>query len=217
VGCYKTQLYEENFESKIAFMNVSPFETYQHYLSLKNHFTNPKYDFFKYGAKTRASVTSFNKRKDKYWFEKTSRKYSDKEVVDFLVSNFSSSDNPQNLWIGEIINSGERTYAEWMKRQQSLTYLFKEQSNELFSENKLEDVFNCSKGHPPVLKKFLSGIISLETLVIYDKIFLFGNKFDRKLDDPVWETVSLKLKKYSPFINIDVFQYKKILRSIIDE
>ena len=198
-------------------LKVTPFETYQHYLSLKNHFTNPKYDFFKYGAKTRASVTSFNKRKDKYWFEKTSRKYSDKEVVDFLVSNFSSSDNPQNLWIGEIINSGERTYAEWMKRQQSLTYLFKEQSNELFSENKLEDVFNCSKGHPLVLKKFLSGIISLETLVIYDKIFLFGNKFDRKLDDPVWETVSLKLKKYSPFINIDVFQYKKILRSIIDE
>ena len=115
-------------------LKVSPFETYQHYLSLKNHFTNPKYDFFKYGAKTRASVTSFNKRKDKYWFEKTSRKYSDKEVVDFLVSNFVSADNPQNLWIGEIINSGERNYAEWTKRQQSLTYLFKEQSSELLSE-----------------------------------------------------------------------------------
>jgi hypothetical protein len=190
-------------------LKVSPFETYQHYLSLKNHFTNPKYDFFKYGAKTRASVTSFNKRKDKYWFEKTSRKYSDKEVVDFLVSNFTATDNPQNLWIGEIINSGERNYAEWMKRQQSLTYLFKEQSNELFSENELESVFNCSKGHPTVLKKFLSGTISLETLVIYDKIFLFGNKFDKQLLDPVWETVSLKLKKYSPFLNIDVFNYKK--------
>jgi len=196
---------------------MSPFETYQHYLSLKNHFTNPKYDFFKYGAKTRASVTSFNKRKDKYWFEKTSRKYSDKEVVDFLVSNFTATDNPQNLWIGEIINSGERNYAEWMKRQQSLSYLFKEQSNELFSENELESVFDCSKGHPIVLKKFLSGTISLETLVIYDKIFLFGNTFDKKLLDPVWETVSLKLKKYSPFINIDVFNYRKILRSIINE
>jgi len=198
-------------------LKVTPFETYQHYLSLKNHFTNPKYDFFKYGAKTRASVTSFNKRKDKYWFEKTSRKYSDKEVVDFLVSNFTATDNPQNLWIGEIINSGERTYAEWMKRQQSLTYLFKEQSSELFSENKLDDVFNCSKGHPPVLKKFLSGKISLETLVIYHKIFLFGSTFDKQLSDPVWESVSLKLKKYSPFINIDVSNYKKILRSIINE
>jgi hypothetical protein len=198
-------------------LKVTPFETYQHYLSLKNHFTNPKYDFFKYGAKTRASVTSFNKRKDKYWFEKTSRKYNDKEVVDFLVSNFTATDNPQNLWIGEIINSGERNYAEWTKRQQSLTYLFKEQSNELFSESKLDDVFNCSKGHPPVLKMFLGGKISLETLVIYDKIFLFGNTFDKKLLDPVWESVSLKLKKYSPFINIDVFNYRKILRSIINE
>ena len=198
-------------------LKVSPFETYQHYLSLKNHFTNPKYDFFKYGAKTRASVTSFNKRKDKYWFEKTSRKYNDKEVVDFLVSNFTATDNPQNLWIGEIINSGERNYAEWMKRQQSLTYLFKEQSNELLSENELESLFNCTKGHPPILKKFLSGSVSLETLTIFDKVFHFSKNFDRKLDDPVWETVSLKLKKYSPFLNIDVFQYKKILRTIIDE
>ena len=198
-------------------LKVTPFENYQHYLSLKNHFTNPKYDFFKYGARTRASISSFNKRKDKYWFEKTSRKYSDKEIVDFLVSNFANSDNPQNLWIGEIINSGERTYAEWMRRQQSLTYLFKEQSNELFSENELESLFNCSKGHPKILKEFLSGRLSLETFVIYDKIFQFSKNFDKNLTDPVWETVSLKLKKYGPFINIDVFNYKKILRSIIDE
>ena len=198
-------------------MIVTPFETYQHYLSLKNHFTNPKYDFFKYGAKTRASVTSFNKRKDKYWFEKTSRKYSDKEVVQFLVSNFTAVDNPQNLWIGEIISSGERNYSEWTKRQQSLTYLFKEQSNELLSNNELETLFDCSKGHPILLKKYLGGDVSLETFVIYDRIFSFRGKFDKKLLDPVWETVSLKLKKYSPFLNIDVFRYKKILREILDE
>ena len=198
-------------------MIVTPFETYQHYLSLKNHFTNPKYDFFKYGAKTRASVTSFNKRKDKYWFEKTSRKYSNQEVLKFLVSNFAAADNPQNLWIGEIINSGERTYAEWTKRQQSLTYLFKEQSNELLSDNELESLFDCSKGHPVILKKYLGGNVNLETLVIFDRIFSFSKNFDKKLDDPVWETVSLKIKKYSPFLNIDVFKYKNILRDILDE
>jgi hypothetical protein len=196
---------------------VSPFETYQHYLSLKNHFTNPKYDFFKYGAKTRASITSFNKRRDKYWFEKTSRKYSDKEVVDFLVSNFVAADTPGNLWIGSLINGGEKVYLDWKKRQQSLTYLFKEQSTELFLENELETVFNCSKGHPPVLKKFLSGQLSLETLTIYEKIFHFSKTFDKKLLDPVWETVSLKISKYNPFLNIDVFSYKKILREIVNE
>ena len=198
-------------------MIVTPFEVYQNYLSLKSHFNNPKYDYFKYNKKVRATLTSFNRRKDKYFFERTSRKLSDKEVVDFLVSNFVATDSPGNLWIGSIINSGERTYAEWMRRQQSLTYLFKEQSNELFLETKLEDALNCSKGHPPVLKRFLSGKISIETLVIYNKIFLFGKIFDKKLLDPVWETVSLKITKYSPFLNIDMFQYKRILREIINE
>ena len=198
-------------------MKVTPFETYRTYLSMKSHFTNPKYDFIKYGGKSRATITSFNKRKDKYWFEKTSRKYSDQEVIDFLLSNFINATNPQNLWIGEIINSGERTYSEWMKRQQSLTYLFKEQSNELLSEKNLDEVFNCSKGHPTILKKYLGGDVSLETLSIYEIIFSFSEKFDQKLKDPVWETVSMKLKKYIPFLNINVFQFKKSLREIVND
>ena len=176
-----------------------------------------KYDFFKYGGKSRATMASFNKRKDKYWFEKTSRKYSDEEVLNFLLANFVSTDNPQNLWIGEIINSGERNYSQWMKRKQSLTYLFKEQSNELLSNKNLNEVFDCSKGHPPLLKKYLGGEISLETLTILEKVFSFVKNFDGRLKDPVWESVSLKIKKYIPFLNINVFQYKKILREIIHE
>ena len=198
-------------------MKVTPFETYQSYLSMKSHFTNRKYDFFRYGGKSRATMASFNKRKDKYWFEKTSRKYSDEEVLNFLLANFVTTDNPQNLWIGEIINSGERNYAEWMRRKQSLTYLFKEQSEKLLLETNLEKVFDCSKGHPLVLKRYLGGELSLETLAILEKIFSFAKDFDQKLKDPVWETVSLKLKKYIPFININVFHYKKILRKLINE
>ena len=196
---------------------MSPFETYKTYLSTKSHFTNRKYDFFKYGGKSRATIESFNKRKDRYFFEKSSRKYDDKEILDFFVSNFVASDNPQNLWIGEIITNGETNYKSWMKRQQSLSYLFREQSEELFSNNKLKDVFNCSKTHPILLKKFMGGEISIETMVIYNHIFDYVSNFNEKLIDPVWETVSLKILKYSPFLNIDISQYKKILRAIINE
>jgi hypothetical protein len=184
---------------------MTPFDSYKMYVSLKNHFSRESYDYHKYCGKSRASLQSFYKRKDRFWFEKISRQKSEKEILNFFVSNFISADNPQNLWIGD-----------WMRRQQSLTYLFKEQSNELFSQIKLEDALNCSKGHPPVLKKFLSGKLSLETFVIYDKIFSFSKDFDKKLLDPVWETVSLKIKKYKPFLNIDIFQYKQILRDIIN-
>ena len=184
---------------------------------MKSHFTNRKYDFFRYGGKSRATMASFNKRKDKYWFEKTSRKYSDGEIVDFLLANFVTTDNPNNLWIGEIINSGERTYADWMRRKQSISYLFKEESEKLLEHSKLVELFECGKGHPIILKRILGGDISLETFVIYDIIFAFSEKFDEKLFDPVWETVSLKIRKYKPFLNINVFNFKKILREIVNE
>ena len=176
---------------------------------MKSHFTNPKYDFFKYAGKSRATVTSFNKRKDKYWFEKLLENI-DQQSTRFSFIKLCKCNNPQNLWIGEIINSGEKNYSEWMKRQQSLTYLFKEQSNKLLLEKNLDEVLNCSKGHPVILKRYLGGDLSLETLVIFEKIFSFGKNFDKKkLKDPVWETVSLKIKKYIPFINIKCVQLQK--------
>ena len=194
---------------------MMPFDAYKCYLSLKNHFTKDSYDYHKYCGKSRATVQSFYKRKDRFWFEKLARNKDDKEVVDFFVSNFITCTDPSKLWIGEMIREGEERYMAWKKRNQSLSYVFKEETEKLFENQKVDDVFDCSKGHPLVLKKFLNGNISMETLVIYDKIFLFGNNFDKKLQDPVWETVSMRMKKYSPFLNIDVFRYKKILKQVV--
>ena len=137
-----------------------PFDTYKTYLALKNHFTKDSYDYHKYQGKSRASLQSFYKRKDRYWFEKLSRQKDDKEIINFFVSNFTSCSDPGSLWIGEMIKEGESRYTSWQKRIQSLTYLFKQESQEIF-ENGVETVFDCSKGHPTLLKMFLSGQISI--------------------------------------------------------
>ena len=194
-----------------------PFDAFREYLALKNHFTKKSYDYHKYCGKSRATVQSFYKRKDRFWFEKVVRQKTDKEVVDFFVANFVSCSDPQSLWIGEIMKEGETRYKEWQKKVQSLSYLFKEESQQIFSQHKFEEVFDCSKSHPVLLKMFLSGKISLETMVIYDRIFLYGNNFDKKLKDPVWESVSMKIRKYNPFLNIDVFHYKRILKKVVFE
>ena len=54
-------------------MKVTPFECYKTYVAMKQHFTKDKYDYFKYGGKSRASATSFKGRKDRYFFERMSR------------------------------------------------------------------------------------------------------------------------------------------------
>lgn len=194
---------------------MSPFDCYKTYLALKNHFTKESYDYFTYNKKTRASLQSFYKRRDRFWFEKISRQKNEKDVENFFVANFVSCNDPETLWIGEIIKEGDDRYKDWQKKVQSLSYVFKEESQTLFNDNKFDEVFNCSKGHPILLKYFLRGNISLETLVIYEKIFLFGTKFNKKLKDPVWETVSRRIKKYSPFLHIDIINYRKILKEVI--
>ena len=195
---------------------MTPFDTYKQYLAFKHHFTKPKYDYFRYGGKSRASLDSFYKRKDRYFFEKTSRKYNDDEVKAFFLANFVESDNPDGLWIGTIIRNGESVYKSWQHRNQSLYYQYTQQIDNLLSDSTLEEIFHC-KGHPPILKSYLAGETSIETLAILDKILGYVKDFDKKLLDPVWERVSLKIKKYEPFLNIDIFKYKKYLREQVNE
>ncbi len=191
------------------------FDAYKCYLAMKNHFTKDNYDYQKYRGRVRATNTSFYKRRDRFWFEKFARQKNDKEIEEFFVSNFVSTTDPETMWIGEIIKEGEGRYAEWKKKVQSLSYVFKEEVDTLFSDKKMDEVFDCSKGHPLILKSYLGGNISLESLVICDRILEYRKDFDQKLTDPVWETVSRKIRKYSPFLNIDVFRYRKILKEVI--
>ena len=192
-----------------------PFDAYKCYLAMKNHFTKDNYDYIKYRGKTRATQQAFYKRKDRFWFEKFARQKSAKEVEDFFVANFTSCSDTESMWIGEMIKEGEGRYQDWQKKVQSLSYIFKEEAENLFVDNKVDDVFNCSKGHPIILKKYLGGNLSLESLVIYDIIFGYSKNFDKKLKDPVWETVSRRVRKYSPFLNIDVSRYKNILKEVV--
>ena len=48
-------------------------------------------------------------------------------------------------------------------------------------------------------------------------ILNYVKDFDKKMNDPVWEMMSLKIQKYQCFLNIDVAGYKNILKEIVYE
>jgi len=193
-------------------VKVSPFDCYKTYLAMKNHFTKESYDYVKYGGRSRASVASFNKRRDRYFFERMSRKKDDDEIIQYFIANFISSEDPGKVWIGEIIQNGETNFKEWQKRNQSLSYLFGNEVETIFTRDNFDSYFHTQGQHPKILKAYLRKEISIETLIILDKILGFVKRFDKKLDDPIWSTVSLKIKKYGAFLNIDVLRYRKILK-----
>ena len=192
---------------------MTPIDVYKTYLAFKNHFTKKSYNYFKYGGKSKASVQAYNKRKDRYFFERMSRKKSDEEIKDYFLANFVECDDPDRLWIGEIISSGEDNLKSWMKRSQTMSYLFKTEVEVFVNKENFQQLFSIKgQSHPEVLKKYLQGALSIETMVILDIILEYVKNFDKKLEDPVWETVSLKIKKYKPFLNINVNKYKSILK-----
>jgi hypothetical protein len=195
---------------------MSPFEVYKSYISIKNHFCNPKYDYFKYGGKSRVTETSFKKRKDIYWFQRLSRQKSDDEVKAYFVANFVECDDPERLWIGDIIRNGEDIYTEWLKKSQSLSYLFMTEAEVFITKKNFNELFECKTGtHPEIIKKYLQKGISLETLTILDMILEYVKDFDKKLTDPIWKFVSLRIRKYKCFLNIDVAKYKSLLKEIV--
>jgi hypothetical protein len=216
MGSYGIKLLEKNFKSKATLM--TGFDCYRTYLAFKNHFTKDSFDYFKYGGKTKASVTAFNKRKDRYFFEKMSRQKKDGEIVDYFTAIFSQCDDPQKMWIGEIIESGDKNYADWQKKVQSLGYIFKQEMQSLCEDKEFNSLFECKSGtHPPVVKEHLKKNISIESLIILDAVIKFKKNLDKILDDFVWETVSLKMNKYRPFLlnSVTIQNYKKILQRIV--
>ena len=195
---------------------VKPFDCYKSYLGLKNHFTKQNYDYHRYGGKSRASLESFYKRKDRFFFEKLSRQKDDSEVIEFFVSNFVSCDDPQSLWIGEIVRNGETNYTNWKKRLQSLSYTFRTEIENVFSDKKFDEMFYIDgTRHPHIVREHLGKNLSLESLVILNKILGFKKEFDRRLDDPIWKFLSMRIDKYDSFIHIDVFKFKSILKEVI--
>jgi hypothetical protein len=197
---------------------VNPFQCYTSFLALKQHFSKPSYDVIKYNWKTRASLTAFNKRTDRYFYERLSRKKNEQEIKNFFIANFVGCDNPQSVYITNLMKEGEDTYIEWMKRIQSLSYLFETEASVFISRDKFNELFECkNKQHSPLIHKHLQKALSIETLVILNKILHYVEDYDKILDDPMWDSLRLKIIKYSPLLNIDTQKYSKILKEIISE
>jgi hypothetical protein len=192
---------------------MSALECYQEYLALKNHFSKPSYDYFKYNGKVRVNAKTFDARKDKLFFQKLAKH---PDVHSFLIANLSEN---EKTWIKELAYSevAEKVYKDWSKRQQSLSYVFKQDLTKL--DPVLKNNFNCKEGeHPLLLRLYLGKEISLETLCLLLEFSGVKQKWDSRMEyDLVWESLKTKIEKYTPFIKYDKDKIVKIALDFFDE
>jgi hypothetical protein len=187
---------------------MSAFECYKEYLALKNHFSSPNYDYFRYNGKLKVNSTSFDQRKDKLFFQKLAKH---PDVHNFLVANLSKNDK---AWIKELAYSddAERVYKDWLKRNQSLTYVVKNDLSQLDSPFDGNFIVSKTQSHPRLLQLYLGGHVTLETVCILLDITKAKKHWDSKMEfDPIYDEVRKKIEKYTPFIKYDKDKMKKIV------
>ena len=203
---------------------MNGFEVYKIYLAIKLHFTskNQSYDFHKHNGRTTAKLETFTKRRDRYFFHKLSKSYSDKSIVDYFLSNFVSN---TNIWVGDIIGkTGDETYKQWSKKLEALHYYYEQDIDYIIErmetkDIKFNDLFLSVNGqHPTILKMFLSKKINFETLIILDDILKFTKKLNKDITEKVlWPKLFDRMKRYKPFLSYNITKYKISLRDKMKE
>jgi len=192
---------------------MNELETYQKYLALKLHFTTESYDYFKYNGKVSVTTNSFSKRKDKFQFIRLAKKLSEKQLEEYFVANFIIGKN----WIGSM---DESIWKVWLGKIQSIEYNFANDVETLLTNVEDFDIlFKCNEGnHPKLVKAYLGKKISLETLVILEKVLQFKRKFDQQiLETFIWPKLSQLISKYDPFVKINIREYRMRTLNIVQE
>jgi hypothetical protein len=196
---------------------MSAFDTYKTYLAVQQHFTRKTYDFFKYNGKVKVNESTFIARKDRYFFEKASRKFKRDDFLNFLIANYTSG---SEHWIGNLM-AGENLIVmkKWKKRIDSLTYEFKEDILNMYDlEENLDHALTMENGkHPLLYRLFLRKKVSLETMVVLDDLVGYS-KLWTKYGDMMLNDHLFLMSKYRPFlqssVGIDKSKYRKIILDI---
>lgn len=187
---------------------ISGKSVYSLYLCLKNHF-NGRYDAIKYNWVMRVSDAAYQKRRDKYFFEKLSDKYTLKELTLIFMSNLVAN---QDAWIGDISDADALVfYREYIGRLKRIKEQFKDDIKNIYYFSQKVEVkalseifeYNNKVQSSYIFKLLQSNVISFETFLLLDSFLGIVDKHNEATNDLVWSKYSTKLEAYRKILIID--------------
>ncbi|QEA10736.1 MAG: DNA helicase loader [Enterobacter phage ENC9] len=188
---------------------------YTLYLAIKQHF-NGRYDVVKYNWVMRVSDAAYQKRRDKYFFEKLSDKYTLKELTLIFMSNLVAN---QDAWIGDISDADALVfYREYIGRLKRIKEQFKDDIKNIYYFSQKVEVkalseifeYNNKVQSSYIFKLLQSNVISFETFILLDSFLDIINKHDDQTNDLVWSKYSTKLNAYKKILIIDSAEARKL-------
>lgn len=186
---------------------MTPFECFQMYLALKQHFSIKSYDYFRYHGKVRVKKETFDKRRDRFFFEKLARQPDPQGII---VANLLADVTYVNDMISAEGLSRAAKYNAW---QMAMSRNFTEELKNALKNCSFNDLlkFHPDSQYPPLLSGFLSKQISIQTVILLDSLCNFLDNWDRHLQsDFLWPEIKHKFDKYRHFLEFDKQKIKQL-------
>ena len=164
----------------------------------------------------RISDSAYQKRRDKYFFEKLSDKYTLKELTLIFMSNLVAN---QDAWIGDISDADALIfYREYIGRLKRIRQVYEDDIKNIYYFSKkvevksLQEIFeyNTKVNTSYIFKLLQSNVISFETFCLLDSFLGIIDQHDEQTNDLVWEKYSTKLNAYKKILNIDSLEARKL-------
>jgi|TARA_B110000438_G_scaffold74001_1_gene74119 hypothetical protein len=206
----------------------STYNAWVTYQALNAHFTRTRdYDYFKYNGKgTWSSIESMEKSFIKY--EQNGNFSLQRKIFKDIGNTFTNKEALIYFYLSQFTNGIEYPshfetdlYDEYIERMNNFDFTIKKDTMEIKRyldkfEADFDDIFKVvGINHPTILKMGLSNAISLETIAVLDMILGFTENIDRALNDPLWNDYSRLIKKYKPFLEVDIVKQKKIIMDVL--
>jgi predicted alpha/beta-fold hydrolase len=198
---------------------MNGYEVFCQYQAIKLHFNSPTYNYFMYNGHVSTKEAGFEKRKDKYSFHRLARNLKDNEVVGFFVATFIT--NPKAYTETFLEPEAKERYSAWQNKIDSLPNMFDKDMTKIVEElDKLDKgivfIFKVplDGSYPIVWRMMNQKEIEFETVVILHGLTGVLDLWDmRYSSDYIYEKTSKLIRKYEPFLGLDVPKYKEIVKT----
>lgn len=193
---------------------IAPLQAWHIATSIRLHFED-RLDAVKYRFKM-ASLTqkAFEIRKDRYHFEKLSRKHSDlNDAIWYCVANVLAG----NKWIGDM---NEEPFIELKAYHESMKYRFEQELKVIRDKhgNVFDELMKGSDRPPRILMAYAASEVSIHALSVIQCLTGFLNNEMKNVSDPLglWNEHAIRVKKYAQILSRDLHvpAYRDIVISV---